>query len=70
MFELGLDAAHLHFGLGALLAAFGLNLQHLVERLDKRLVSLLQRFDIDDAALRFLCHLDGGGVQHFGILLQ
>ena len=45
-------------------------MQNLVERLDERLVGLLQRFDVDDTAFRFLRHFDGGGVQHLGILLQ
>ena len=70
LFEVGLHAAHLGFGLGAFLAALFLNLDDFVEGSDQRFIRVFQGFDVYDAAFGFARHLYGGGVQHFGILSE
>ena len=54
LIEFFFDLAQLGFGFDPLLAAFLLNLSDFVQRRDQRFVGMLQRFDIDDAALGFL----------------
>ena len=45
-------------------------MHNLVESLDERLVGVLERFDVDDAALGLAGNLDSRGVQHLRVLLE
>ena len=56
--ELVLDTRELDLGFAALCFAVVLNMKHLVERRDERLVRLLQRLDVDDSALGSLRGFD------------
>ena len=58
------------FGFGALLAAFLLNADDLVEGGDELLVRVAHGVDIDDAALVFLRDGDGAGLEGIGVFLQ
>ena len=69
-FELALDAAKLFLGLGAAGAAVVLDLADFLERGDEVLVRLLERLQINDAALGLLRDLDRAGVQRLGVAQQ
>ena len=68
--QLAFDAAELRFRRAALFAAFVLDREDLVERLDQRFIGMLERFDIDNAAFGFLRRRDGFLFQGFRVLLQ
>ena len=70
LLQLALDAAQLGLGGLALGAALVLDLHDLIQRLNELLIGVLERLDIDDAALRFLGGLDGADLQGFGVLAQ
>jgi len=56
--KLSFDPSQLGFGAAALLAALVLDPHHLIQRRNQRLVRMLQRLDIHDAALGLAGRLD------------
>ena len=70
LFEVVFHLIERLFGFDALGVTLLLDGHYLADGVDEALVRLHERLDVDDAALGFLCRLDGAHFERLGVLLQ